>query len=82
MSKLVELELLAQRVWMRFDGQQMHHAVLTISLKQYIKYILYDRNIVIIAFTRVHIPENVWADYLTPIYTATHVAKYFATYEM
>ena len=32
MSKLVELELLAQRVWMRSDGQQMHHAVLMILI--------------------------------------------------
>ena len=32
MSKLVELELLAQRVWMRSDRQQMHRAVLMILI--------------------------------------------------
>ena len=45
MSKLVELGLLAQRVWMRSDGQQMHHAVLMILILEAIHqiYILYDR---------------------------------------
>ena len=38
--------------------------------------------LVIITFARVHIPDNVLADYPTSIYTATHIEKHFATYEM
>ena len=36
----------------------------------------------IMAFARVYIPDNVLADYPTSIYTATHIEKHFATYEM
>ena len=40
------------------------------------------RRCLIMAFARVYIPDNVLADYPTSIYTATHIAKHFATYEI